>query len=127
MAEIREFGKLSQSPISECSTPDPSFSNALVSCDGAYSSSSSGGSNSESVPISISSGNNLSQVESAVSSSCSSLSTYSKPVLLHSICEVDHSGNNNSLSKSSVSSPDLDQKIIAQTSINSRALSASPL
>ncbi|CAL8115686.1 unnamed protein product [Orchesella dallaii] len=108
----------SRSPTSsECTTPENSYT--YITNSGSSSNSSSGASL-------HSSSNSLPYEETTLSSSCSSLSNFSKPGRLHSICEVDHSSNNNSINNSSLSSPDAEQTIITCGSIESRALSASP-
>lgn len=121
MSEIRGYANQSRSPTSsESTTPDTSFS-YMGSSSGASSNSSSG--SGASLP---STDNSTSFVENTLSSACSSLSTFAKSGRLHSICEVDHSSNNNSMNSSTLSSPDMDQQPILSCNTMHRALSASP-
>lgn len=108
----------SRSPTSsECTTPENSYT--YITSSGSSSNSSSGASL-------HSSSNSLPYEESTLSSSCSSLSNFSKPGRLHSICEVDHSSNNNSINNSSLSSPDAEQTMLTCGSIESWALGQRP-
>lgn len=108
----------SRSPTSsECTTPENSYT--YITTSGSSSNSSSGASL-------HSSNTSLPYEENTLSSSCSSLSNFSKPGRLHSICEIDHSSNKNSINNSSLSSPDAEQTIITCGPLENRALSASP-
>ncbi|XP_021947855.2 LIM domain kinase 1 isoform X2 [Folsomia candida] len=114
LAEIRDYvgTHSSRSPTSsESTTPDTSFT-YMTTSSGASSNSSSGSLPSSATDTNSSSSSSSACVENTLSSACSSLSTFTNKSggRLHSICEVDHSSNNNSMNSSTLSSPELEQQ-----------------